>query len=199
MKYKVKGVTDCSHVSPEINNGIYPFVSTVDISEGNIDFKNCLLTSESNYNLLKNQNCNPQNGDILFSKDGTIGRTAIITYNKDFVVASSLIIITPDKNKTISLFLNYLLQSNCVLEQINSFVKGTALTRLSITNLKKILGIFPPLHEQELIAQYIEKKVIKISQSLLKIEKQISLLQEYRTALISEVVTGKIDVREEKI
>lgn len=134
-------------------------------------------------------------GDILFSKDGTIGQTAITPEHIEFVVASSLIIIRPNKENVTSQFLNFLLQSCMVIEQVESFVKGAALRRLSIQNLLKIVGVFPPISEQVAIATYLEKTLAKYDVFELKANDMIKFLQERRTALISAAVTGKIDVR----
>jgi type I restriction enzyme S subunit len=81
---------------------------------------------------------------VLFSKDGTIGRTVVVKENRDFVVASSLIIIKPDSEAITPDFLNYLCQSSIVVGQVESFVKGAGLPRLSIQNLLKIVGVPPP-------------------------------------------------------
>ncbi len=54
----------------------------------------------------------------------------------------------------------------------------------------------PPLNEQHEIVGYINKKTAKIDALISKIHEAINKLQEYRTALISAAVTGKIDVRE---
>jgi type I restriction enzyme S subunit len=53
------------------------------------------------------------------------------------------------------------------------------------------------IDEQKIIVDYIESEYNKISSTIRNAEKQITLLQEYRTALISNAVTGKIDVRDE--
>jgi type I restriction enzyme S subunit len=53
----------------------------------------------------------------------------------------------------------------------------------------------PPVIEQTAIVQHIETKCSKIDALISKFKRQIELLKEYRTALISEAVTGKIDVR----
>jgi len=53
----------------------------------------------------------------------------------------------------------------------------------------------PPLNEQKSIVGYIEGKTAKIDTIITKYEKQINLLEEYRTSLISKAVTGQIDVR----
>ena len=54
-------------------------------------------------------------------------------------------------------------------------------------------------NEQNKISSFINQKTTKIDQTTSKIEKQIDLLKEFRTAIISEVVTGKIDVRDEEL
>ena len=57
-----------------------------------------------------------------------------------------------------------------------------------------LLGI-PPIHEQRVIADYIDCETAKIDRMVEKVEAAIERLQEYRTALITAAVTGKIDVR----
>jgi len=54
----------------------------------------------------------------------------------------------------------------------------------------------PPLPEQQAIVDYLNQETQKIDKTIKKIKAEIELLQEYRTSLISEAVTGKIDVRE---
>ncbi|ABG53459.1 restriction modification system DNA specificity domain [Trichodesmium erythraeum IMS101] len=66
---------------------------------------------------------------------------------------------------------------------------------MKFKDLKRLPITFPPVSEQKEIVSFIEKKLEKIERSLTVIEKEIKLIQEYRTTLISETVTGKIDVR----
>ena len=56
------------------------------------------------------------------------------------------------------------------------------------------LGI-PSLEEQAQIVSYIETKTAALDQAISRTEREIALMQEYRTRLISDVVTGKIDVQ----
>jgi type I restriction enzyme S subunit len=187
-------ITDGAHVSPETDNGTFCFVSTKDISE-TIDFDGCLRTSEASYEYLVRTGCRPQAGDVLFSKDGTIGRTVVVTEDRDFVVASSLIIIRPHKSVLDSNYLNLLCQSAIVRSQVESFVKGAGLPRLSIQNLLRVVGLFPPIDEQWVIAEFLNRETCKIDTLVFEATTAISLLQERRNALISVAVTGKIDVR----
>lgn len=85
-----------------------------------------------------------------------------------------------------------------LLEMIDysPYVTGAAQPKLTIDNLAHISVAVPPIQEQDSIAEFIEASVNDSQCAIGKAEKQILLLQEYRTALISEAVTGKIDVRE---
>ncbi|WP_445946221.1 restriction endonuclease subunit S [Shewanella sp.] len=195
IKYKCSEVTDGAHISPDTNGGEHYFVSIRDIKDGVINFEEALLTSPKSYQYLVKTGCLPFDGDILFSKDGTIGQTAITPKDIEFVVASSLIIIRPDREKVTPEFLDFLLQSSVVKEQVESFVKGAALRRLSIQNLLKVFGVFPPLEEQVLIAEFIQHQLSKYRVLECKAIEQVALLKERRTVLISAAVTGKIDVR----
>ena len=81
-----------------------------------------------------------------------------------------------------------------VFESVASRISIAHLTK---EKLKETVFPVPPKDEQERISKFIGTETTKIDQTISKIEKQINLLQEYRTALISEVVTGKIDVSDE--
>jgi len=54
----------------------------------------------------------------------------------------------------------------------------------------------PPLHEQKLIAEYVERECFGTDIVIKEFTHQINLIREYRTRLIADVVTGKIDVRD---
>ena len=67
---------------------------------------------------------------------------------------------------------------------------------LRYANFAKVYLPEIPLDEQKEIAEYIATEVAKIDNALPTFQKEIELLREYRTRLISDVVTGQIDVRD---
>jgi len=79
---------------------------------------------------------------------------------------------------------------------LNSLVGG-AMTRFTLEIISKFKLIAPLVSEQTAIATYLDRETAKIDQLVAKVEAAIARLQEYRTALITAAVTGKIDVREE--
>ena len=188
-------ITDGAHISPETDGGIFDFVSTKDVGDQSIDFDNCLKTSTASYEYLVSMGCRPNKGDVLFSKDGTIGRTVVVGVFREFVVASSLIIIRPNITLLDSVFLNFLCQSSLVKQQVDAFVKGAGLPRISIQNLLRVVGTFPPLEEQIAIRDRLQTAADQIDSLSKTALKAIELMGERRSALISAAVTGKIDVR----
>ena len=61
--------------------------------------------------------------------------------------------------------------------------------------LQNFAVAIPPAHEQRAIVEYLDKATSAIDASITRARRQIELLQEYRTRLISDVVAGKLDVR----
>jgi type I restriction enzyme, S subunit len=198
LKRKMKLITDGAHISPETEDAQYNFISVVDLKKGKIDFENALKTNISSYNYLVRTGCKPQKGDVLLSKDGTIGKSVVVE-NEDFVVASSLIINRPNRDEVDSDFLSFLFQSNLVQRQLFSYLKGSALKRISLTNVKKIMCLFPPMSEQVSIANRLKESTDKIERLIDEIHDQIEILQNYSQSLIYEAVTGKIDVRKGEV
>jgi len=73
--------------------------------------------------------------------------------------------------------------------------KSTTIGALYKEDVKNCRCLFPPINEQIEIAEYLQKIKQEFRVTIEKVYKEIELVQEYRTALISEAVTGKIDVR----
>lgn len=92
VKYLADLVTDGSHIAPDTSMSKKCFASVVDMDEyGNIDLERCLKITDEQYDYLVRTGCNPKLNDILISKDGTIGKTCVVTSEEEFVVASSLV------------------------------------------------------------------------------------------------------------
>ena len=196
IKRLCQKITDGAHISPETEDGVYDFISTRDLGDNEIVFDGCLKTSVASYEYLMRTGCQPHDGDILFSKDGTIGKTVLVAVDHPFVVASSLIIIRPDHQRVDKNYFNWLLRSGTVACQVEQFVRGAGLPRLSIQNLLRVIGTFPPFEEQISIAKYIHSESQRFSGLIEEANRLNILLRERRAALISAAVTGKIDVRE---
>ena len=109
--------------------------------------------------------------------------------------------IGPD-NRTSSPFfyswLKYALRSRLSFFQFGVTEIGATITGVNIRDLKRTVLVVPfPSGEQCAIAAFLDNETAKIDALIAKIRQAIDHLKEFRTALISAAVTGKIDVREE--
>jgi len=93
-------------------------------------------------------------------------------------------------------WLLHALRSPSFQEQINARVLGATIRGINIRDLRRAELCVPPEHEQEAIAQYLAAALARPSSAVASTNREIALLREYRTRLIADVVTGKLDVRE---
>lgn len=96
-------------------------------------------------------------------------------------------------------FLNYFFNSSLFSSQSGLFLTATINQLTSGTLNNFFIAIPNTIEEQNLIAKFIDLKTKEINSIISKTQQEIQLLKEYKTALISEVVTGKVDVRNEKL
>lgn len=138
-------------------------------------------------------------GDILFARSGaTVGKTfQFKNYNGVACFAGYLIKASPDSQICLSDFLYYFTKSLLYENWKNSVFIQATIQNIGADKYQNLMVVLPPIEEQYKITNYIESELSKIGKIISKAEKQIELLTEYRTALISEAVTGKIDVRRE--
>ncbi|SLM30430.1 putative Restriction modification system DNA specificity domain [Desulfamplus magnetovallimortis] len=193
LKRYCNNITDGSHFSPPTQDEGMAYISVKDIGNNTIDTINCKKISEPDFLKLVESGCQPDLEDILLTKDGTIGRAAIVKEDNNFVILSSLGLIKPNNLILTSNFLRYYLISGLNIDQMYSFIHGSALTRLTIVLIKHLYTIVPPLHEQQKIATFLDHKTHQIDTLIEKKKRLIDLLKEERTAVINEAVTKGLD------
>lgn len=139
--------------------------------------------------------------DILIEKSGggdsePIGRVVMFDLNCEAICSNFVSRIRPKKDIVRSEFLLYVL----------SFLQSS---RRNVPSIKQTTGIqnlnersyfaqpfpVPPLSEQDKIIDYIESQLQEIRKAQVRVYREIDLIREYRTRLVSDVATGKLDVR----
>jgi len=185
-------ITDGSHFSPKTTDDGYPYITVRDVGDFGIDFENCKYVSADDYEILKNNGCKPSYLDLLFSKDGTVGKVALVNREIDFVVLSSLAIITPKTNIINPEYLFYILKSpNFIAEAIGKKT-GVAIRRIILKNLKSIFIEVPPLSDQMNAVQKIrsvEERCLVINNYY---EKKINELILFKKSILNKAFSGEL-------
>jgi len=178
---------------PKQLEGGLPIIRATNVSRGIISEKNMMYVDPN---------------DLPYERDPILQKNDIIVVRSGAYTADSAII--PKKytgavtgydmvfraTKIFPQFIAYGLLSNYILfNQLYMHRMRAAQPHLNAEELGATLVLSPPKKEQIQIAQYIDKKTQEIDQEIDYTKEEIALLKEYRQSLISEAVTGKIDVR----
>ena len=136
-------------------------------------------------------------GDVLFTGSGEtiedIGKTIVYFGDNDVFVGGDIIVLRLNEGLN-PLFISYLMNSSFVQYQKSISGKGEIIVHIYSKNIKEILTPVPPPDEQQQIVEFLDKQTKEIDELVLMEQKKIDLLKEYRQSLISEVITGKINV-----
>ncbi len=128
----------------------------------------------------------------------TLGKVAIVEdLPERFVTQRSVATIRAKSDVCNPNFLFYFIQSETFQSYLWLNAGFSAQPGVYLGTLQNCTVPFPDIETQNSIEQYISKKIIDFDTITKNTLKQIILLKEYKTALISEVVTGKIDIRDE--
>jgi type I restriction enzyme S subunit len=90
----------------------------------------------------------------------------------------------------------FAVRSRSFFNKLEAGAVGATIRGINIRDLKRADLIVPPLDEQKEIAGHLLEETAHINSAISRLEREIDLLREYRTRLIADVVTGKLDVRE---
>ena len=112
------------------------------------------------------------------------------------ICVGEFLVLRPHERRLSALYLEQLLRSKPVIDAINSSTFGAKMPRADWQFIGDMRQPVPPLIEQTSIVEYLEKATTDINAATSRSRREIELLEEYRTRLIADVVTGKLDVRE---
>lgn len=166
-----------------------PFLVTgVDFCKGRIDWNNCVHISEKRWE--QADKIQIKNEDLLITKDGTVGKVAIVSDLNGKASLNSGVLLIDLKDKNSKKYLYWVLCSDVFWTWFNYKNSGNStILHLYQKDFNEFIYTIPELKEQKLIATFLDKKGSEINAIIEKIENQINLLKDYKKSLIIETVT----------
>ena len=147
-----------------LSNGEYYLITGVDFKNEKIDFKNCFYVTKERYN--QDENIKVKINDILLTKDGTIGKVAIVDkLEKPATLNSGVFVLRPKVNNLNVTYLMHSLISEDFKKFIDDIKIGATVPHLNQAALLKYKLILPPIELQNKFAERIEK-ITKLSFNL---------------------------------
>lgn len=177
MKFLTRIETGNKNTDDAVENGEYPFFVRSDKVE-----------RLSTYSF---------DGEAILTAGDGVGVAKVFHYANGKMAIHQRVYKIFHFKKILGEFLYFYLRDNFYKEVIKLSAK-TTVDSLRMPMLANFLVAYPSKEEQAELLDYIKEETSTIDNLISKYQKQIDLMQEYRTSLISQAVTGKIDVRDWK-
>ncbi|AKB58523.1 restriction endonuclease subunit S [Methanosarcina barkeri] len=184
-------ITDGEHVTPKRTESGYLLLSARNIQNGYLDLKSVDYVPKHEYLRIRNR-CNPEEGDILISCSGSVGRICSVPKNSEFVMVRSVALVKISSKLKLNRFFEYQLQSPLLQSQIEKGKKATAQANLflgPISNLKVIICSLP---EQRAIVQEIETRFSVCDKIEQDIEMNLEKAEALRQSILKKAFEGKL-------
>lgn len=136
-------------------------------------------------------------GDIVIARRGDLGRCAVVTAAEEgWICGTGSLLLRCGSSCVTPAFFQVVFSSRGIADMLSLASIGATMANLNAGMVARQRLPLPPLDEQERIVCFIEKEAQKVDTAISRLEREIDLLREYRTRLVADVVTGKLDVRE---
>ena len=196
LRRVIVAAIDGPHFSPQYHDSGIPFLSARNIRSDRWKLGDVKFISESQY-VEFSRRVRPEIGDVLYTKGGTTGVARVVDLTFPFQVWVHIAVLKLQRNRVAPAFLAYCLNSPRCYEQSQLFTRGATNQDLGLGRMKETqLPVPPTLGEQNAIVELLDARCSSFTIAISRLEREIDLLREYRTRLVADVVTGKLDVRE---
>jgi type I restriction enzyme, S subunit len=136
-------------------------------------------------------------GDLVMSVRGTMGKIGVVgEKHVGANITANLLRLSTRQDQAYPEYLSWLMRSAAFLSELDRLSPQTTIKTITMPQLASIRLCRPPLVEQQAIVEAIEDSTHGINTAIARTEREIALMQEYRTRLTADIVTGKLDVRE---
>ena len=188
-------VTDCMHKTATfVDEGENFIVSIGQLDGAHIDTTTSPRTTEEQFAYLRSGGRTPKSGDAVMSRNASVGKLALVTPETPaFALGQDVVLLSPFKNEDARL-LAYAMGTTRTREALDLMMQGTTFKRINVASIRKLPWVRLSGDEQIRIADRLDEVTGKIDQMLAKTAELKSLLIERRSALITDVVTGKKQV-----
>ena len=171
-----------------LNEGYSYLITGTDFKDGQIYWNGCHYVDYDRY--VQDPNIQVSNGDLLLTKDGTIGKVAYVTdLKRPATLNSGVFLVKPITDAYTAHFMFYVLESSVFKDFLQQLSAGSTINHLYQKDLVKFDLFVPPTkEEQEAIAGIL----FDMDSDIHKLEKKLSKYQKIKQGMMEDLLTGKV-------
>ena len=166
-----------------------PFINAGHLTDDGIDLETMDFIPRERFDLLSNGKI--RKGDILFCLRGSLGKFASVGDLSEGAIASSLVIVRPDKTVLNDFLVAYFRSPLCTA-MINRFKNGAAQPNLSAQSLRNFIAPVPPLAKQESVVEQLTDLREETQRLARLYERKLAALEALKKSLLHQAFTGAL-------
>ncbi len=180
-------VVDCEHkTAPYVDESEYLVVRTSNVRNGQLVMDDMKYTTSEGYKEWT-QRAVPEHGDVLFTREAPAGESCLVPYDKKVCMGQRMVMLRPKKKIADPVFLSLILNTERTKTDISRLSIGSTVSRINISDIKKLKVACPPLPEQRKIAKILSTW----DKAIATTERVIAASQQQKKALMQQLLTGK--------
>lgn len=185
-------VIDCKHRTPTYVDEGFPVVSPGDATPGRLDLRRAhRFVEESDFLDLTEGPRRPRRGDVIYSRNASIGIASFVDTDEPFCMGQDVCLITSrDQDQ---LFLTYALNT-LGLDQLDREKIGSTFSRINVAQIIEITVPCPEPEQQRELSRPFDEMALRRDATVRLFTQQLDLLVEHRQALIAAAVTGELEI-----
>jgi type I restriction enzyme S subunit len=196
LKRVLSRLVDCEHkTAPFVQQSDYRVIRTSAVRNGVLRWEGTYCTSAKAFTEWT-QRAAPEAGDVIFTREAPAGEACIIPEGAKVCLGQRTVLMKPQRGIYDSQFLVHMIYTGPPRRLIELTCQGSTVSHFNMDDIGWMKVLAPPLSEQIEIVAKVAELTEAPSLAIDKTEREITLLREYRTRLIADMVTGKLDVRE---
>lgn len=181
-------VTDCKHVTAQFVHQGFPLASIREVQSRFVDLTNAKQTTASFYKLLIEGGRKPRPGDMLLSRNATVGEVAqVADWHPPFAMGQDVCLLRKKSFEHSTGFLQALFQSPVILNQLSDLMVGSTFKRANVQQIRNLSVPMPPPTEQLAIATALSD----VDALLSSLERLIAKKRDLKQAAMQQLLTGQ--------
>ena len=185
---EIADLLDCLHKTPTYAESGFPMVRVTDINPGFLDLSKTRKVDEQTF-IAFSKGRTPRVGDIVFSRVGSCGVSALVNSDEPFCLGQNTVFILPKMNL---MLLYHFLNSPNAKEQFEGFIDGTTQPTISMKSIRQVaVPIAPPAEHSRLVASLDSMR--EETQHLARLyERKYAALEALKKSLLHQAFTGAL-------
>ncbi|MCR4318499.1 MAG: hypothetical protein NUW37_19320 [Planctomycetes bacterium] len=195
LKRVLRSLIDCEHkTAPAAEGTGFHVIRTSAVKLGKLRWSGTYQTTKDAFDQWT-QRGTPEAGDVVFTREAPAGEACVVPADADVCLGQRTVLMKLKRDEYDPRFLVNMIYAGPPRFRIQLATQGSTVGHFNMDDIGWMRILKPPIEEQIAIAVSVGDQTRNVDAAIEKAEREIDLIREYRTRLIADVVTGKVDVR----